>query len=257
MLPFAALIEPCNTTDGEIELLGDASSRAMTGRAITAFAALMLWTQGMQLFVFSTRLAALTWNLGVMFEDVSRNLVVMLTFIFAFASALTALNEDNFGSLDEGLYALVRQVLKLKPPDSTDMHPISHFFLFTFVITCNIGMISILIAQIRSSYAVVAEKKIGYAIQHRASICVDIESILPLSYRSKIFRSFSFNVPCSLDQGDAGPCGGIQVFCCASIRQHDKYVPDRIRRYTGEASPLDPWDEGLDEEIEEEEEEVQ
>lgn len=33
----------------------------------------------------------------------------------------------------------------------------------------------------------------------------------------------------------------LQTLCPASIRSHPKYIPDRVKRFTGEASPMDPW----------------
>mmetsp|Transcript_52382 Transcript_52382/g.122906 ORF Transcript_52382/g.122906 Transcript_52382/m.122906 type:complete len:731 (-) Transcript_52382:98-2290(-) len=242
LIPPAVLVEPCLGAEEMDQLLGDTSSLNFFGRAISALVSLLLWSQAMQILAFSTRMAALTWNLGVMFEDLNRILIIMIFIILAFSTALSSLNELHFESFGEGLMQLTREVVRLSPEEARDMHPFSQILLFSFVTLTNIGMIAILIAQIRVSYQLVADNKVGYAAQHRASICIDIECLLPLKWRCNMFDGFHFDQPCPLDMNDAGPTGGIQAMEKAGIRQSGHYVPDRVRRYTGEASNMDPWE---------------
>jgi hemoglobin-like flavoprotein len=216
------------------------------GMALNSFAAVLLWSQVLQIMVLSTRLAALTYTIGIMAEDVTRNLLVVVFFVAAFSTALTALREDQFPTFGESLLVLVRVILNVDPPSLHNLTPLGIFFLFMFIITAIVGMLNILIAQLWSSYGLVASNKLGYALQHRANICMHIESVLPTRWRLILFDEMFFDTNVPFNQGDAGPCGGIQVIEPASIRNSPYYVPDRILRFTGEASPNDPWPVELD-----------
>ncbi len=81
----------------------------------------------------------------------------------------------------------------------------------------------------------------GYAKMSRAYTCVEIESFLPARYRNRLWDELNFDLPLPFDPGDDGPAGGIQTLEPASIRADKKYVPDRVLRFPGEASPSDPW----------------
>jgi hemoglobin-like flavoprotein len=211
------------------------------GMALNAFAAVLLWSQVLQIMVLSTRLAALTYTIGIMAEDVTRNLLVVGFFVAAFSTALTALREDHFPTFGQSLLVLVRVILNVDPPSLYDLTPLGIFFFFMFIITAIVGMLNILIAQLWSSYGQVASNKLGYALQHRANICMHMESVMPTRWRLMLFDEMFFDTNVPFNQGDAGPSGGIQVIEPASVRNSPYYVPDRILRFTGEASPNDPW----------------
>mmetsp|Transcript_34266 Transcript_34266/g.84301 ORF Transcript_34266/g.84301 Transcript_34266/m.84301 type:complete len:238 (-) Transcript_34266:99-812(-) len=213
----------------------------LVGMALCAFAGVLLWAQMLQVLVLSTRLAALTYTLGLMAEDVTRNLVVVGFFVCAFGTALTALKQEHFGTFGSSLVNLVRIVLDIDPPSLENLDSLGLFFIFMFIIVVIIGMLNILVAQLWASYGQVANNKAGYAMQHRADICIHMESILPMSLRKKLYDEMHFDIPVPFNQGDAGPSGGIQVIEPASVRNSPYYVPDRIVRFTGDASPSDPW----------------
>lgn len=102
-------------------------------------------------------------------------------------------------------------------------------------------LLNILIAQYVLAYAKIAEDQDGFAKMNRAYITVEMESFLSLRYRNRIFNDLGFDIPLELDQNDHGPAGGIQVFQDCAVRSHPKYVPDRVIRFPGDASPTDPW----------------
>ena len=45
----------------------------------------------------------------------------------------------------------------------------------------------------------------------RHSLCLDMESFLPMSWRQRIFERFRFDEPLPFSLSDLGPAGGIQV----------------------------------------------
>mmetsp|Transcript_17177 Transcript_17177/g.41163 ORF Transcript_17177/g.41163 Transcript_17177/m.41163 type:complete len:124 (+) Transcript_17177:1-372(+) len=90
-----------------------------------------------------------------------------------------------------------------------------------------------------------ADHKVGFALKHRAAICVDMESMMSINARRRQFLQLNFHHPVPFGTGDDGPCGGIQVYEGAQrVRGDSRYRPDRIVRFTEfEASPRDPWPE--------------
>lgn len=47
---------------------------------------------------------------------------------------------------------------------------------------------------------------------------------------------------CALSSGAEGTrCARVQVLESATVKQSAHYVPDRVLRFTGEASANDPW----------------
>eukprot|EP00281_Chroomonas_sp_CCMP1168_P028632 CAMPEP_0206255438 /NCGR_PEP_ID=MMETSP0047_2-20121206/24246_1 /ASSEMBLY_ACC=CAM_ASM_000192 /TAXON_ID=195065 /ORGANISM="Chroomonas mesostigmatica_cf, Strain CCMP1168" /LENGTH=552 /DNA_ID=CAMNT_0053681835 /DNA_START=1 /DNA_END=1659 /DNA_ORIENTATION=- len=243
LLVIACFMEQCRHWGDEQEYHGPKEYNRVeyVSMSINAFVGVLLWSQELQILVLSTRLAALTYNIGYMFEDVGRNLVVVTGFVFAFATALTALQSEHFETFGGSVTVLVRVTLGIDPPSMIKLDSLALFFLFLFVICVTIGMLNILIAQLWSSFGHVAANKKVYAMQHRADICIHMESILPFKTRKRLFDEMHFDLPVPFSQGDAGPPGGIQMMEPASVRNGRFYMPDRILRFTGEASPQDPW----------------
>lgn len=213
-------------------------------KALTAVVAILLWLQLVQAFSISTKMAAFSYTIGIMFQDVLHNLVVIAIFLLAFASALTVIDEKPMLSNFSGwTLLLMREVLSLDHDDLDQTSNFGGLLLFMFSILTTVGMLNMLIAQLSLAYESMADHKVGFALKHRAAICVDIESMLSLAERRKLYASLGFDKPVPFGNGDDGPCGGIQVFEAAkSVRGDPRYRPDRIIRFTEfEASPRDPW----------------
>jgi hypothetical protein len=194
-----------------------------------------------QALVISTRLAALTYTIGQLFSHVGRFMVLMGIVIMSFAAALSGLQEPGFEDIGDSAMTLLRYFLSLAPPSEYETDGYGDALLVLFAIVIQVGLLSILIAQLALAYEQLSEDKAGYAKMNRAFVCVEVDSCIPMSFRRKIWNAFDFFKPIEFDNGDEGPSGGVQVYELASVRASPKYKPDRIIRCTGTADPHDPW----------------
>mmetsp|Transcript_2496 Transcript_2496/g.5982 ORF Transcript_2496/g.5982 Transcript_2496/m.5982 type:complete len:1471 (-) Transcript_2496:34-4446(-) len=215
------------------------SSFNYAGQTALAIAAVLLWVQMFQLSILSTPMAAFTYTIGIMFGDLSHSLFMILILMAAFGSALTIIGDAPFDQgWDRTIVLLLQEVLGVAQPLYSDISSFTRFLLLFFVICVTIGMLNILIAQLTITYDKLTADKEGFAMKHRASTCLEIESFIPMSWRRKIFCDLAFHIPLSFSDSDEGPSGGVQAI------ERDvcpRYVPDRIMRFTGDASPNDPW----------------
>jgi len=215
--------------------------------AITTFATCI---QFVQLLTISDKLAAFTYTIGRMFEDVYRNLLVISIIMVSFAATLSVMREDSFQTFDVSIVGLLRTIVGLHSPSTTYVSSAGQFVIILFVVIIDIGFLNILIAQLALAYESLTKETAGFSRMNRAFTTVEIESLMPLEARRNIFMELGFDDSLEFDNGDSGPSGGIQVLEPASIRADSRYVPDRIMRFTGEASEHDPWPSEVNEEEE-------
>lgn len=168
-------------------------------------------------------------------------MVLMGIVIMSFAAALSGLQEPGFEDIGDSAMTLLRYFLSLAPPSEYETDGYGDALLVLFAIVIQVGLLSILIAQLALAYEQLSEDKAGYAKMNRAFVCVEVDSCIPMSFRRKIWDAFDFFKPIEFDNGDEGPSGGVQVYELASVRASPKYKPDRIIRCTGTADPHDPW----------------
>ncbi len=151
------------------------------------------------------------------------------------------LQEPFFEDFGYSTMHLLRHFLGLIPAQNYEVDWLGMLLLVVFSIILHVGLLSILIAQLALAYEHLSADKAGYAKMNRAFVCVEVESIMSMAQRKKIWDSMGFFSPLQFDHGDEGPAGGVQVRENAVVRADPKYVPDRIIRCTGKASPNDPW----------------
>eukprot|EP00282_Hemiselmis_andersenii_P023993 CAMPEP_0172001742 /NCGR_PEP_ID=MMETSP1041-20130122/3034_1 /TAXON_ID=464988 /ORGANISM="Hemiselmis andersenii, Strain CCMP439" /LENGTH=1380 /DNA_ID=CAMNT_0012655407 /DNA_START=13 /DNA_END=4155 /DNA_ORIENTATION=+ len=210
---------------------------------MVAATSLFMWVQFMQVLVLSNAVAAFIYSVGRMARDVAINFTVIAVIVVAFGTCLNILRQpggyaDDIGS---SMLNIVRVILGVGEPEQYHLDGWGLAALIIAIVMIAVCLINILVAQLVSSYGVLATNAEGFAKMNRAYICVEMESFLPMRYRLKCFDECGFDAPLEFDSSDEGPSGGIQVLCPSSIRTHPKYVPDRVIRFTGDASPMDPW----------------
>eukprot|EP00281_Chroomonas_sp_CCMP1168_P015783 CAMPEP_0206212216 /NCGR_PEP_ID=MMETSP0047_2-20121206/438_1 /ASSEMBLY_ACC=CAM_ASM_000192 /TAXON_ID=195065 /ORGANISM="Chroomonas mesostigmatica_cf, Strain CCMP1168" /LENGTH=100 /DNA_ID=CAMNT_0053634219 /DNA_START=134 /DNA_END=433 /DNA_ORIENTATION=- len=82
--------------------------------------------------------------------------------------------------------------------------------LTTFcVASVTVGMLNVLIAQLSMSYEQLSIEKNGFAMKNKASLCMEIEALLPQGVRQRLFDSHCFDEPLEFDSCDYGPPGGV------------------------------------------------
>jgi hypothetical protein len=207
--------------------------------AVISIAGMLLWAQVLECSILSEKMAAFTFSLGIMISDLSHSLFFIGILLLAFGSALTNVGDEGYDQgLDVTLASLIKDVLGMGKP----MEGLSSFSLFLqiiFIIFVTIIMLNVLIAQLSLTYGNVMKFARPSMLKYRASVTLDLESLLPVFLRQRIYDSFGFDVPLPLSVSDVGPAGGIQVWEWEA--DCTGYIPDRILRYSGDAAPLDPW----------------
>ena len=217
------------------------SSEAAEGRIYMGVAAVMLWVQMFQLSILSAPMSAFTYTVGIMLNDLAHSLFIILVLIFSFGSALSILEDPPFDQgFDKTIVSLVQEVLGVGQPMYEEITEISRTLLLIFVLCVTVVMLNVLIAQLTITYERVLSNMEAHALKHRASCCLDLESFMPMRWRRRLFVGLGFNKPLPFTPNDLGPEGGIQ---CLEPDDSEYYVPDRIIRFTGDASPKDPWPE--------------
>lgn len=98
--------------------------------------------------------------------------MTVLPLFLQFSASLTCLGEEHFEDFGASAFVLTRVFLGADPPSMIAMGSFGLFFLFVFVIFVAFGMLNILIAQLWSTYAEIANNKQGFAMMHRAEICI-------------------------------------------------------------------------------------
>jgi len=166
---------------------------------------------------------------------------LILVIGLSFAAAITVMEETEFPSMQIAAVLLLKAILGLAPPNSEELRPSGLILMICFIVIIDIGFLNILIAQLALSYETLKQDTEGYANMNRGFNCIEIESFVPVWVRRKLWLVLDFDRPLEFDQGDEGPSGGVQQQMPASHRAHPRYIPDRILRFTGVASPHDPW----------------
>jgi hypothetical protein len=186
-------------------------------------------------------MSAFTYTVGIMLQDLAHSLFIILVLIFAFGSALSILEDPPFDQgFDRTIVCLVQEVLGVGQPMYEEITGISRTLLLIFVLCVTVVMLNVLIAQLTITYERVLSNMEAHALRYRASCCLDLESFIPMWIRQRLFVGLGFNTPVPFTPNDLGPEGGIQ---CLEPDDSEYYVPDRIIRFTGDASPKDPWPE--------------
>ncbi|KAJ1486818.1 hypothetical protein T484DRAFT_1788372 [Baffinella frigidus] len=225
-----------------------------------AVVALLMWVQMLQATIVSTPMAAFTYTIGIMINDLSHSFLMIGILLMAFASALAILNEPPFNSFSESLLILLEEVLGVSTPSYTNTSWLTMSLVLTFVVMVIVGFLNILvnipmalvltfvvtvivgflilIAQLTITYDRLTKDKEGFALKHRAQVCLDIEDLLTITWRRKLFKDLGFHEKLPFGKDDLGPAGGIQVLEADSC---ERYNPDRVMRFTGSATVTDPW----------------
>ena len=226
--------------DGSLQLVAQNALGFSVDRALISIASLLLWVQVLQCSVLSAPLSAFVFSIEIMLYDLWHSLFFIGLLLLSFGSSLSIIKDDPYDEgFDATLLMLMYEVLGVSSRNYDELSVLSMLMQFVFIIAVTIIMLNILIAQLSLTY----EKVMAYArpssLKHRASVCLDLESCLPMSLRQRLYDTLGFDESLPFSLSDVGPSGGIQEW--QSDREVECYVPDRITRFTGDASPEDPW----------------
>mmetsp|Transcript_34261 Transcript_34261/g.84253 ORF Transcript_34261/g.84253 Transcript_34261/m.84253 type:complete len:954 (+) Transcript_34261:1476-4337(+) len=240
MLIVARSVEPCS----EPENIGKKPSEMHIqewSKLLSAFTGFLLIFQFMQVLIISSKLSALVYTIGCMIPDIMRTLGIIILLLCSFSAAFTSLRIPLFGDPAEAMAHLTQIILGVADENTYLLKGWGLAFIISALIMIVIGMLNILVAQLVLSYTNLTKQEKAFSMLNRAYICVEMESFLPQNIRRKFYDELGFDSPLEFDKGDEGPPGGVQARMPSSIRVDEKYIPDRILRFTGESSPMDPW----------------
>ena len=242
----AALIIANIVTSGCFPFLSEDVISGLSGAGgerdiLKSVTALFLFFQLFQAFTLAPALSALIYAITRLTVDIARNLFVIFIVLLAFTAGITALEMHDFHGMGMTSFVLLKATLYMEMPDLDGEQPFGIFLIISYMVIVCIGILSILVAQLSLAYNEISRYKKGFAMMNQAYVCVEVESVLSLKYRKKIFTELGFQDALEFDNGDEGPPGGIQIKEPASVRAHPKYCPDRIQRSTGSTNPADAW----------------
>ena len=243
MLIIVAFPDACSTHDEHLPNVSAVGEELKWHTLLVAFAGVLLWIQIIQVLVLSDRVSAFIYSVGRMSNDFILNFSVIAVILVAFGTCMNILRqpggyENNIG---DSMLTILLIVLGINQPEALEVGSWGVFFLILAIILIVICLFNILAAQLVTCYGQLAINSVGFAKMARAYMCVEMESFLWISYRSRLYEEQRFDSPLEFDSSDEGPTGGVQILCPSKVRVHPKYVPDRVVRYTGDASPHDPW----------------
>ena len=234
--------DDCNTSSRRSLVLDDGTVVVSAPLAIKAVVMVLMWIQMVQLTLLSTRMSAFTYAIGVMLRDLFHSFAMIAVLLLAAASALAILREPPYDRFVTAVVMLINDSLNIEEPDIDGKSWLSLAFITMFAIGF-ISMISIMIASLSSTYEKIKDEKDAYALKSRAEVCLEIEDLLPLRLRQRIYDDLGFAEQLPFGKDDLGPPGGIQYW---ELDSCDRYNPDRIMRFTGSGGEKDPWPEWIE-----------
>ena len=181
-------------------------------RAMVALAGMILWVQVLECSILSQPMAAFTFSLGIMISDLSHSLFFMVLLVLSFGSALSFISDEPYADgLDATIVTLIKEVVG-KGANQEVLSPLSSMLQISFISAVTIFMLNVLIAQLSLTYGRVMTFARPSMLKYRASVCLDIESLLPQWMRQRVYDSLGFDDPLPLSFSDSGPAGGVQVW---------------------------------------------
>jgi len=233
---------PSSKCDGHSGLVEGGSVMEDGMRTLSAVTAVLMGLQVLEILILSKKLSAFAFTMMRLIWQLLINIVICLVAIFAFSGGLVIIRDDYFDSLEEAMQNLIKITLGIASPDMVqDANTETVTLVLLFLVVVWIGFLNVLIAQFVYGYNTISNETDAYALMMRAQTICEMESFLPRWLRLRYFNEMQFDLPLNYDAGDEGPGGGIQVLESATVKQSAHYVPDRVLRFTGEASANDPW----------------
>merc|ERR1719171_355340 len=221
-------------------------------RTLLATTATVMWLLLTDLFGASIKLSAFRHCVGQMLGELGKFGALVIIFLMAFGTAVHVAmpHLDEFQDVFFSVLTLFSVMLGIFELDFVGDHNdiVLQLSLLIFMILAVVLLLNLLIAQLNQTYHEVWKEMTGYALMHRASITVEIESTLKMEKRKAMWDALNFEEPLEFDKADIGIAGGIQTMQKAqrigagtkSDEIHDRSV-DRIQRFAGDPNPLLPW----------------
>ena len=126
---------------------------------------------------------------GRMFEDVSRNLLVISIIMISFAATLSVMREDNFETLDVSIVGLIRTLVGLHSPSTTYVSGPGMMVIVAFIVIIDIGFLNILIAQLALAYESLTKETLGFSRMNRAYTTGKLVSFLCFIFAFSLLES--------------------------------------------------------------------
>merc|ERR1719421_2529572 len=217
-------------------------------RTLLATGSIVMWLLLTDLFGASIELSAFRHCVGQMFGELGKFGVLALIYLMAFGTAVHVAmpNLQEFQDVFYSVLTLFSVMLGIFELDFGGQHNdlVLQLSLLIFMILAVVLLLNLLIAQLNQTYHEVWKEMEGYALIHRASITVEIESTLKMQRRRAMWDSLEFKEPLEFDKADIGIAGGVQtkqmpqrIGAGKSDEEiHDRSV-DRIQRFAGDPNP--------------------
>jgi len=199
------------------------------------------------LSVFNNHVSAYILVCGRMVGEVALFLVSVAIVILAAACGFSCLHQPNaeFKGIPFAAFALWRIFLSVWGDDKFEELydadgnvPVILIGTYVFLLMTVIFFSNLLIAQLCCAYDSVYTNMVGYARLKRMNIIVESIPKVPLKRWESFVRSMAFEKRIEFNEGDVGCANGVATTEAAGLHPT---TADRIRRFGGSTSPLNPW----------------
>merc|ERR1712217_643786 len=208
-------------------------------------ATLLYFALIIDLSVFSTRVSAFVLVCFRVLSEVYLYLVALSFLIGTYASAVSALDQEDkdFAGIPISALSLMKIAFGMfggTHYDILEEDPALLAAVVFYIICANIFLFNLLIAQLNCSYAATYQDMVGFARLNRGKIVTEAMISVSSKRWEKFMSSLHLEDPCEFGEGDIGLAGGIQLTEPASL---NITTVDMIRRFGGSTSPAAQWPE--------------
>lgn len=212
---------------------------------ISGLGILLYWALLMDFTILSMRISSFVMVCGRVLQEVGLFLMALIFAILAFATAISALEQqlEHFQGVENGMLSLLQIALRMYPTSGFKYikeEPWVLVAICMFTIVVAIFFLNLLIAQLNQAYQVVYEDMQGFARLNRASVIVaTLLDVSPKRWK-RFLASLRFDERLEFNEGDIGLAGGIQIL---EPPNANPTTVDLIKRFGGSTSPTMPWPE--------------
>jgi len=211
----------------------------------SCLAILLYWTLLLDFSIFSMHISAYVLVFGRVLSEVALFIMALVFLIFAFSTAIMALEHELTDFADFGTWLLSLTQMSLA------MFPQAYYQLFEeeanllvvitiFVLIVSIILVNLLVAQLNQAYQHVYTDMQGYARLNRASVIVTTLEGISAKRWGRFLQGMKFEDRLEFNEGDVGLPGGVQIMEPAAT---NIVTTDSIRRFGGSSAVAMPWPE--------------
>mmetsp|Transcript_2696 Transcript_2696/g.4349 ORF Transcript_2696/g.4349 Transcript_2696/m.4349 type:complete len:825 (+) Transcript_2696:1622-4096(+) len=189
-------------------------------QVLASFAALLMGFQVLEATLLVPTLSRMILVIQQLLGDFVRFIFLVFVILFTFAGAITVSQEVGFEDYWDSITRVHKMLLSYGNGELDELGTFSLSLVSVLLIIIHMALFNMMSAQ----------------FVHGSSRVAELADCL---VQQRIAQAF--DEPLNFGPGDDGPSGGIACDEPASVRSNSKYRPDRVMRFTADATKKDPW----------------